>query len=295
MYLSKYCSPLFFLKRIYVGSFLQKMYTHSCEMCTHSVCERSASSISPQELWYVFGQVAMGRLFLKANWVLQIWFDISFLSLPLLFCLLGEKPYKCTWEGCAWKFARSDELTRHYRKHTGVKPFKCADCDRSFSRSDHLALHRRRHMLVWKKKSYLVRGKKGSIKSWVSFNSSEFSRTESHFDGVSTKAGRSALPHTQRKQEMLCHSSPSHLKLAFQHGQSYLLQLGDNKSPKCHKVGHCFPPCVLSKNIYGVHLFGTVTLFSLNILLLSQRPDVTDFQNEQALWTAAAFTLFPPF
>lgn len=67
---------------------------------------------------------------------------LSLLSLP------GEKPYKCTWEGCTWKFARSDELTRHYRKHTGVKPFKCADCDRSFSRSDHLALHRRRHMLV---------------------------------------------------------------------------------------------------------------------------------------------------
>lgn len=76
-------------------------------------------------------------------------------TLPsLCFCLFvltcpGEKPYKCTWDGCTWKFARSDELTRHYRKHTGVKPFKCADCDRSFSRSDHLALHRRRHMLVW--------------------------------------------------------------------------------------------------------------------------------------------------
>lgn len=61
----------------------------------------------------------------------------------------GEKPYKCTWEGCTWKFARSDELTRHYRKHTGIKPFQCPDCDRSFSRSDHLALHRKRHMLVW--------------------------------------------------------------------------------------------------------------------------------------------------
>ncbi|KFP71504.1 Krueppel-like factor 8, partial [Acanthisitta chloris] len=54
-------------------------------------------------------------------------------------------PYKCTWEGCTWKFARSDELTRHFRKHTGIKPFRCSDCDRSFSRSDHLALHRRRH------------------------------------------------------------------------------------------------------------------------------------------------------
>lgn len=62
---------------------------------------------------------------------------------------IGEKPYKCTWEGCTWKFARSDELTRHFRKHTGVKPFQCPDCDRSFSRSDHLALHRKRHMLVW--------------------------------------------------------------------------------------------------------------------------------------------------
>lgn len=24
----------------------------------------------------------------------------------------GEKPYCCSWEGCEWKFARSDELTR---------------------------------------------------------------------------------------------------------------------------------------------------------------------------------------
>ena len=65
------------------------------------------------------------------------------LSLPA-----GEKPYKCMWEGCTWKFARSDELTRHFRKHTGVKPFQCPDCERSFSRSDHLALHKKRHLLV---------------------------------------------------------------------------------------------------------------------------------------------------
>lgn len=65
------------------------------------------------------------------------------LTLSLL--VTGEKPYKCTWEGCDWRFARSDELTRHYRKHTGAKPFQCVVCNRSFSRSDHLALHMKRH------------------------------------------------------------------------------------------------------------------------------------------------------
>lgn len=63
---------------------------------------------------------------------------------PLCLCS-GEKPYRCTWEGCDWRFARSDELTRHFRKHTGAKPFQCSVCNRSFSRSDHLALHMKRH------------------------------------------------------------------------------------------------------------------------------------------------------
>lgn len=63
---------------------------------------------------------------------------------PIVYSL-GEKPYHCSWEGCSWKFARSDELTRHYRKHTGQKPYECMLCQRAFSRSDHLALHMKRH------------------------------------------------------------------------------------------------------------------------------------------------------
>ena len=67
------------------------------------------------------------------------------IHLLLTYLLIGEKPYACQWTGCGWRFARSDELTRHYRKHTGVRPFPCRQCSRSFSRSDHLALHVRRH------------------------------------------------------------------------------------------------------------------------------------------------------
>merc|ERR1712126_308763 len=58
----------------------------------------------------------------------------------------GERPYRCHIEGCSHTCVRSDELTRHIRKHTGAKPFHCELCGRKFARSDHLALHTRRHL-----------------------------------------------------------------------------------------------------------------------------------------------------
>jgi len=74
---------------------------------------------------------------------------LSLMSLTCHSCILlyraGEKPFTCTWDGCEKKFARSDELSRHRRTHTGEKKFVCPVCERRFMRSDHLSKHVRRH------------------------------------------------------------------------------------------------------------------------------------------------------
>ncbi len=62
----------------------------------------------------------------------------------------GEKPYLCSWEGCERRFARSDELARHKRTHTGEKKYECPMCNRKFMRSDHLSKHAKRHLAVKK-------------------------------------------------------------------------------------------------------------------------------------------------
>lgn len=56
-----------------------------------------------------------------------------------------ERPHACPATPCSRRFARTDELTRHLRVHTGLKPFVCPICERSFSRSDHLTTHVRTH------------------------------------------------------------------------------------------------------------------------------------------------------
>ena len=53
--------------------------------------------------------------------------------------------YRCPFPGCTWSFGRSDELTRHERTHTGLRPFRCVACGRGFSRTDHLRTHYRTH------------------------------------------------------------------------------------------------------------------------------------------------------
>ncbi|TGZ71444.1 hypothetical protein CRM22_002635 [Opisthorchis felineus] len=74
----------------------------------------------------------------------------------------GERPYICTFPFsskmgrkqrideilgmiCGQRFGRSDELTRHRRKHNMDPPFRCSVCPKSFYRTDHRLAHQRRH------------------------------------------------------------------------------------------------------------------------------------------------------
>lgn len=43
------------------------------------------------------------------------------------------------------RFSRSDELSRHRRSHSGIKPYECTLCEKKFARSDHLSKHTKVH------------------------------------------------------------------------------------------------------------------------------------------------------
>lgn len=59
---------------------------------------------------------------------------------------LGERPFRCDEENCGKTFTRNEELTRHKRIHSGLRPFPCNQCGKRFGRKDHLKKHTRTHM-----------------------------------------------------------------------------------------------------------------------------------------------------
>lgn len=60
---------------------------------------------------------------------------------PLSVCLCWILKHFCS----SFRFSRSDELSRHRRSHSGVKPYQCPVCEKKFARSDHLSKHIKVH------------------------------------------------------------------------------------------------------------------------------------------------------
>ncbi|XP_073971913.1 transcriptional activator cubitus interruptus isoform X1 [Rhodnius prolixus] len=58
----------------------------------------------------------------------------------------GEKPHKCTFEGCRKAYSRLENLKTHLRSHTGEKPYTCEypGCSKAFSNASDRAKHQNR-------------------------------------------------------------------------------------------------------------------------------------------------------
>ncbi|XP_059609669.1 transcriptional activator cubitus interruptus [Phlebotomus argentipes] len=58
----------------------------------------------------------------------------------------GEKPHKCTFEGCCKAYSRLENLKTHLRSHTGEKPYMCEypGCSKAFSNASDRAKHQNR-------------------------------------------------------------------------------------------------------------------------------------------------------
>lgn len=78
------------------------------------------------------------RIFVTCSVKLYTWFILSF---------VGEKPFKCEFDGCDRRFANSSDRKKHSHVHTSDKPYNCRvrGCEKSYTHPSSLRKHMKIH------------------------------------------------------------------------------------------------------------------------------------------------------
>ncbi len=118
------------------------------------------------------------------------------------FVVLGEKPFKCEFDGCDRRFANSSDRKKHSHVHTSDKPYNCKvrGCDKSYTHPSSL----RKHMKVHCKSPPPSSGYESSTPSLVS-PSSDLGR-EPAPSALSEPLSSSSQP-ANLSEWYVCHSS----------------------------------------------------------------------------------------